>query len=623
MMLEKITLVSLKFFYALLFALLSLSMFSQEITFEWLQDNYRRKDVSIPMRDGTGLYTVIYIPVHGADRKPLLMTRTPYGCHPYDGGFPESLVTYMAEYVRAGYTIVFQDVRGRYMSQGAYENIRPLCSSCGKESEKCIDEATDSYDTVEWLLDNLSFNGNVGVTGVSYPGFYATMAALSGHPAVKAVSPQAPILDWFLGDDCHHNGVFMLLDTYFFGGSFYRECHNPITKIPSVKWNVHEPVYDFFLERKTISKVRASLNDSLDFWNRIVEHPDYDEFWRQRSLIPHLKNVKPAVLVVGGSFDSDDCFGAVNTYAVLKKKSPKTQLHFVYGPWYHGGWHDMSYSSLGDIFFGNGISKYFLSEIEYPFFRYYLENEGAKPSEVYVYPSGSRGWLVLDSWPEEDTSFEKYYLHKDGGLSKERPDDRMSYSSYVSDPSDPVPYYGSGNTRRDKKYMVADQSFIFSRSDVLSFSTEEMTDTLRLCGPVRVQLEFSSSTEDLDLVVKLIDVFPDGYQMLVRGDIFRARYRKSMTRPCPLVPGKKTGLDFTLPDVAHYILPGHKMMVQIQSSWFPLADMNPQKYVENIYRAEESDFVESEVRIYHQRNAPSAVVLPVVHESRRISDKSL
>lgn len=601
---------SYTFFWITVFLFFPIFSYSSVINDEWLSENYGKREVYITMRDGIKLFTSIYEPLDPEGGvmagRPVIITRTPYGCAPYGKGYSKTLSDYMHNFVEAKYIVVFQDVRGRYMSEGKYENVRPFRP--GKQGTE-TDEASDAYDTVEWLLGNTANNGNMGVCGVSYPGFYATMAALSGHPAIKAVSPQAPILDWYMGDDAHHNGVFMLLDTYSFGGSFYRKCDNPTKKIPSAPDRIDKDVYTFFLEKQTMRNITASLADTLEFWNQMMQHPDYDSFWQERSLIPHLKDIAPAVLVVGGTFDRDDCFGAVNTYKLIRENSPETDLHFVYGPWYHGGWHNASYSGLGRFDFGEGISEYFMDNIEYPFFRYYLEGKGESLPEVFIYPSGCCKWLEYEKWPSDDVVPTEMYFREGGILGCEIPDERKSFSAYVSDPSNPVLFYEKN--KRDKNYMVGDQRFVSERQDVLVFESEPRNDTLKLEGPVGVSLFVSASTADADFTVKLIDVHPDGYQMLVRGDVFRARYRKSFEFPGPMRPGKCENIRFTMADVAHYVLPGHKIMVQIQSTWFPLTDINPQKYVDNIYEAAPEDFVKSRIKVFHQKKAASCIVLPV------------
>lgn len=575
---------------------------------DWLEQHYSKTEVMIPMRDSIELYTSVYYPDDAADR-PILLVRTPYSCAPYGAdGWKSDLIEYMQQFLLNKYIIVYQDVRGRYMSQGDFVNVRPFNPyKTGNQT----DEASDTYDTIEWLLNNIQSNGAVGVTGMSYPGFYATMAALSGHPALKAVSPQAPILDWFKGDDVHHNGALMLIDIYSFAPYMFKSHDNPTEVDHGLPSPIGDDAYSWFLSYKTPTELTDALPDTLAFWNEILQHPNYDEYWNERSLEPHLKDIRPAILVVGGEFDTDDCYGALNTYKLIRKNSPETDLHFVYGPWPHGGWHHPDYKGLGTIEFGKALSTYFLNEIEYPFFRYYLEEEGPEPAPVYVYASGSDHWQEMTVWPSSDSEMQPLYLRDSSSLSFAAPELAESSSSYISDPSSPVPFMADPS-RRDNVYMVADQSFASTREDVLSFVSPVLDETLKLQGPIEVELDVSLTTDDADIVVKFIDVHPDGYQMLVRGEVFPLRYRDSFEYPAPVRPGEIHHLVFTMNDIAHWILPGHRMMIQIQSSWFPLVNINPQTYLENIYDAEAEDYRTSEITVYHQKDAPSRVLLPLV-----------
>ncbi|MBR5300113.1 MAG: CocE/NonD family hydrolase [Bacteroidales bacterium] len=574
---------------------------------QWLDDNYTKREVMIPMRDGVKLYTSIYTP-DDADDRPILIVRTPYSCAPYGDGWKGDLTEYMQEFLENSYIIVFQDVRGRYMSEGQFVNVRPYIP---EKSELQTDDATDTYDTIEWLVNNTDNNGSVGVTGMSYPGFYATMAALSAHPTLKAVSPQAPILDWFKGDDIHHNGALMLMDIYSFAPYMFKKHDNPVAEDHGLPSPIGENAYDWYLKMKTLPDLTAALPDTLEFWNEILQHPHYDEYWKERSLEQHLHDIKPAILVVGGSYDTDDCYGALNTYKLIRDESPETNLHFVYGPWTHGGWHQADYEGLGDIKFAKGLSSHFMKNIEYPFFRYYLEGKGKKPEPVYIATSGSDKWQTMNVWPAEELIYTPLYLNEGSVLSFDPETVENSVSSYCSDPSSPVPFV-KNPTHRESSYMVADQTFASERADVLTFTGVPQEETLRLQGPVKVDLNMSISTDDADLVIKLIDVYPDGYQMLIRMDFFPVRYRESLVEPKPAIPGDVMNLQFTMNDVAHWVLPGHRLMVQIQSSCFPLVNMNPQTYMDNIYKAAPEDYVKSDIRIYHQKDLQSRIFLPVI-----------
>ena len=574
---------------------------------QWLEQNYTKKEAMVQMRDSVSLYTSVYEPIGATDR-PVLIVRTPYSCAPYGSGWKGDLTEYMQEFLKNDYIIVFQDVRGRYMSEGEYLNIRPYIR---QKASNEIDEASDTYDTIEWILQNTDNNGSVGVTGMSYPGFYATMAALSGHPALKAVSPQAPILDWFKGDDVHHNGALMLMDIYSFAPYMFKKHENPVQEDHGLASPIGEDAYEWFLQMKTPSNLTAALPDTLKFWNEILQHPHYDSYWMDRSLEYDLHAILPAILVVGGAYDTDDCYGALNTYRLIRQNSPDTDIHFVYGPWTHGAWHHADYEGLGDVKFTKGISEDFMRDIEYPFFRYYLEGKGGKPKPVYAIASGSDSWQKMDVWPSSDMTLKPLYLTNDSSLSFDESSYESSVSSYVSDPDNPVPFMEDAS-RRDNSYMVADQRFASDRPDVLSFVSDVQEDVLKLQGPVKVDMNLSVSTDDADLVVKLIDVYPDGYQMLIRGDVFPVRYREGFNAPKPATPGEVMNIQFTMNDVAHWVQPGHRLMVQIQSSWFPLVNMNPQKFMDNIYMAKPEDYQKSEVTIYHQKDLQSRILLPVM-----------
>lgn len=593
--------------YVLLLAVMCSCCNDIVIDEKWLEDNYSKTEAMVTMRDGVKLYTSVYQPVDSDDR-PVLLVRTPYSCAPYGDGWKGDLTEYMTEFLRNKYILVFQDVRGRYMSEGEYENVRPYNPD---KSGNEIDEASDTYDTIEWLLANTDNNGSVGVTGMSYPGFYATMAALSGHPALKAVSPQAPILDWFKGDDVHHNGALMLMDIYSFAPYMFKKHDNPVEEDHGLPSPIGPDAYSWFLDKLTPANLTAALPDTLQFWNEILAHPDYDGYWKERSLEPYLKDIEPAILVVGGEFDTDDCYGALNTYKLIRENSPQTDLHFVYGPWTHGGWHNSDYEGLGDRKFGKNLSIYFMEKIEYPFFRYYLEGKGKRPEPVYLFASGSEEWQVMEKWPADGIDYTPLYLSENSSLSFDQPLELQSSATYISDPLSPVPFMEDAS-RRNNAYMVADQTFASLRSDVLTYTSPVIEETLKLHGPLQVRLDLAISSEDADIVVKFIDVHPDGYQMLVRGDVIPIRYRHGYDCPVKANPGEIVHLEFKMNDIAHWILPGHKMMIQVQSTWFPLVNLNPQTYLTNIYEADREDYISSEITIYHQKDAPSHIVLPIL-----------
>ena len=585
------------------------------LTDAWLQAHYTKQEVYIPMRDGVRLHTSVYEPLDTLSH-PVILLRTPYGVGPYGDKFASSLGTWMRMFSLNGYIIVFQSVRGTYLSEGEYENIRPL--KPGDASWTQADEATDTYDTVEWLLKNTRTNGAVGVKGVSYPGFYATLAGLCGHPAVKAVSPQAPVTDWWRGDDVHHNGVRML-DMYTFAASFFRVREKPSENGPESLVRIDRDIYSYYRQFPDFQSLTSNLGERVPFWDEMLQHPDYDEWWQERNVANRLYGVKPAVLVVGGNYDTDDCYGAIETYTALRRQSPQTEAYFVYGPWSHGGWRDSKFSGLGDSYFGEGSTDYFMEEIEYPFFAWYLEGKGTPPARVNVLPSRAltKGttydtqpdWHTYSDWPVEGLVEQRYYLDRRFLFDSSCPPKVRRSRNYVSDPDNPVPYMEKLTNGRSKNYMAADQRFAENRPDVLTYRGGLLEKEVIAEGPVRVHLDVTLSTTDADFIVKIIDERPDGYQMLVRGDAFRARYRNSMSDPAPARPCKRTAIDFTLNDIAHIFQKGHRIVVQVQSSWYPVMAMSPQFFQKNPYTVPASDYKTCRIKVYND----SWIGLPVIN----------
>jgi len=568
-----------------------------------MAEHYTKREEMVPMRDGVRLHTAIYEPVaeafakdadpsewDGAEPRPILMTRTPFSLKPYGKGFRKHIKDDQRNFVRAGYIIVYQSVRGRYLSEGEFVNVRPVGGS--------VDETTDTSDTCDWLLSHTSNNGRIGVRGMSYPGFYATMAAISGHPAIRAVSPQAPVTDWYMGDDAHHNGALMLADMHSFGAKFFRSRKSPsIRTLPAVT-KVEGDIYEHFLGKGTIRKMLEPFDSRTPFWEDLRSHKDYDGFWKERAATRHLRDIKPAMLFVGGTYDAEDAYGPVACWRSMRNQSPETEAHLVLGPWCHGGWLFDDYDHLDGAWFGTCLSDTFLDTIEWPFFRRHLEGkgEGLKsavltiPSFAKRYvPGGKRNFFPPvrrhDVWPPEGTVAAKLHLEQGGTLSCTRPS--SGKETFASDPSDPVPYRADSSAWRNPAYMAADQRFLSHRSDVLSFWSAPLRKTMRLAGPLRATISVETDATDLDVIVKLVDVRPDGYQMLVRGDVMPARYRDGFEHPKPTRPGEPMTLDFTMTDIVHDVLPGHRLMVQVQASCFPLIAMNPQHFVENQYEAEE------------------------------------
>jgi len=586
----------------------------------------------------------MYIPKDSSEKHPILFNRTPYSCNPYgeDKFNPRIYESYWINYLKKGYIIAIEDVRGRYMSEGQFEDVRPF--NPNKKGTE-FDEASDTYDAIDWMINNIPGNNKrVGVFGISYPGFYSTEAALSGHPALKAVSPQAPVTDWFQGDDFHHNGAFFQMDAFSFYSGFGKPRPVPTTS-GSGGFDIPTPDnYDFYLRTGALKNFTRIMGDSIAFWKDLMSHPNYDDWWKARNARNFVTNVKPAMLVVGGLFDAEDCFGAWNLYKAIEQKSPTTDNRLVMGPWFHGGWGGRSDGTyMGNIRFGAKTSEYYQRNIEIPFFDFYLRLKGTVHdiAEANVFFSGENKWRRLETWPLTGVEYKNLYLKCSGVLSFEntsnffKPEDRPKrpacYMEYVSDPAHPVPYTEDVHMGRTREYMTDDQRFASRRTDVLTYSTGVLEADLTLGGPLVADLMASISTTDADFVVKLIDVFPDdfkydttqygkgnglsypmgGYQMLVRGEIMRGKFRNSFAKPEPFVPGQVTEVKYTLPDVAHTFKKGHKLMIQIQSSWFPLADRNPQTFTD-IYHCDDKDFQKSTIRIYNDAQNQSKIILPII-----------
>jgi uncharacterized protein len=621
--------------YILTLALLiTIRINAQTINKDWVLQNYTKKEMMITMRDGIKLFTTVYAPKNNVEKHPFLMIRTPYSCAPYGVDKFQSRLWefHWREYLKEGYIFVIQDVRGRWMSEGKFVDVRPF--NVNKKTKKDIDEASDTYDAVDWLVKNIpNNNGNVGLFGTSYPGFYSTMAAASGHPAIKAVSPQAPVTEWFLGDDFHHNGVFMLADAFNFYSGFGQPRPKP-TNIGPVGFKYYTADnYKFYLETGAIKNFTKLMGDSITFWNDLMNHPNYDAWWKERDARVACKNIKPAMLTVGGLFDAEDCYGAWNLYKAIEKQSPTTNNKIVMGPWYHGGWSKSDGSYLGNIRFASKTSTYFQNNIELPFFNYYLKGKGSidKLAEATVFFTGENKWRDLESWPSKNVIQTPLYFNTNNSLSFTKPQLAINSTSYISNPKTPVPYTEDVLDNRTREYMTDDQRFASRRSDVITFKTPVLDADLTLAGTVIANLMVSITTTDADFVVKVIDVFPDGfvydtliygkgnnknylmdsYEMLVRGEIMRGRYRNSFEKPEAFEPNKITNVKFELPDIAHTFIKGHRLMIQVQSSWFPIADRNPQQFVD-IYHCNDADFIESKITLQHNTDNASCIILPVL-----------
>lgn len=582
-----------------------------------VREQYTKYEYQVSMRDGVRLFTAVYLPKNVDEKYPILLRRSPYSCKPYGvDQYPDKLGP-SELLAKSGYIFVFQDVRGRWMSEGELENMRPHLVE--KRGPRDVDESSDTYDTIEWLLKNVSgHNGRVGQWGVSYPGFYTSCGMIDAHPALKASSPQAPICDWFIGDDWHHHGALQLTHVFNFMANFGRPRPEPTKKIDFKFDHAMRDGYRFFLEMGPLKNADAKhFKGEVAYWNEVMRHGVYDDFWKARNLRPHLKNIKPAVLTVGGWFDAENLFGALETYRSVERQSPESANTIVMGPWIHGGWSGGDGATVGDISFAAKTGEFYREKIEFPFFEHYLKDKGdGRRPEAWMFQTGTNQWRRYDAWPPQNAQARVLYLRSGEKLSWEPPpvaEQDRGYDEYLSDPRRPVPFMERIETIMSPEYMTSDQRFASRRPDVLVYQTDVLETDLAVAGPIEVELHVATSGTDADWVVKVIDVLPDdlpdpnpnprnvrlgGYQQLVRGDIFRGKFRESFENPKPFESNEPTVVKFTLQDVCHVFRPGHRLMVQIQSSWFPLFDRNPQKFVD-IYTADERDFQAATQRVYH------------------------
>ncbi len=578
----------------------------------------------VPMRDGTRLFTAIYIPTQPG-RFPILMERTPYSCSPYgESNFPSRLGP-NSKLLREPYIFVYQDVRGRYRSEGQFEEMTPAIDD---KKGKQTDESSDTYDTIDWLLKSIeNNNGSVGIYGISYPGFYASASLPNAHPALKAVSPQAPVTDEFIGDDAYHNGAFFLMDNFDFTTYFEGERIDSGRRYKAIFELNFADAYEYFLHLGPIKNTNNKnlFNHKSKIWDEYLSHDVYDNYWKARNIRTHLKDVKPAVLVVGGWFDAEDMFGALHTYQAIENQTTANNSRLLMGPWTHGAWAAPQWTKFGTYEFGENVNKYF-EQVETDFFNFYLKNKSAVTlAEATIFETGTNQWKTYPTWPPRNLKKTNFYFSSNGGLSTAAPKDISGADEYQSDPSNPVPYTNGKFNSRNNEYLVEDQRFAAARPDVLVYQTDTLLSDLLVTGRIRANLYLSTSGTDVDIIVKIIDVQPEiasgmdkqagqnakgGFQRLVRAEVFRGKFRNSYEKPEPFKPGEIDNISFELNDIAHKFKRGHRIMVQIQSSWFPLVDRNPQTFV-NIPTAEESDFQKARVRIFRQKANPSSIELPV------------
>lgn len=599
------------------------SLFGQGI--EYVKANYTKFEFRIPMRDGKRLFTAVYVPKDASKTYPIMLLRTPYSLKPYGVDQYRTDLGPSPLFGKSGYIFAYQDVRGRHRSEGEWVNMRPFLTAPSDGT----DESTDTWDTIEWLVKNLSLNnGKVGLSGISYPGFYTDAGMINAHPALVACSPQAPIVDWFIGDDWHHNGAFQLSHLVGFIDTVGYPWNDPNQKVDTPEIDSPDG-YDFLLKLGTLTNIGARYKKSdLPYWKELMAHGTYDDYWKARNVRPHLKNIRPAVLTVGGWFDAENLFGAVETYRNVETNSVGTKNFLVMGPWSHGGWSRGDGETLGDLRFNSKTGLHFREQIEFPFFEQMLKGEG-KPNhpEAWVFETGTNVWRKYENWPPKSAVRKSLYLHAGGKIANEPPtetDAASAFDEYPSDPARPVPYVEKIVKRMPGDYMTADQRHASRRPDVLVYTSDVLESDQVISGPIEVELNVSTSGTDSDWVVKLIDVYPNdfpdptenptgvkmgGYQQLVRGDLFRGRFRKSFEKPEAFTPNRPDVVKFTMPDVCHAFRPGHRIMIQIHSSWFPLFDRNPQTFVD-IATAKDSDFQKANQRVYRTSSMASRITFP-------------
>ncbi len=609
-----------------------------------VRENYSKFEYRIPMRDGVKLFTSVYIPkdVFTGDKTyPIMMTRTPYNVRPYGADQYRDNLGPSVLFAREKFIFVYQDVRGRFMSEGDFTILRPHKPI--KKGSQDTDESTDTYDTIEWLVKNVPGHiPKVGIWGISAPGFYATAGMIDAHPALVAVSPQAPVTDYYLGDDVYHNGAFMLAHRFRFYQGFRPRIGDPARPAETVPLDYGTPDgYEFFLNLGGLANADEKyFKRAHPYWTLNVEHTTYDDVWQSRAIWQYLKGIKPAVMLVGGWFDNQDLQGPLRQFEFMQKNTPPPVDMLVMGPWTHGGFARGDGDRVGNINFGSKTGLYFREKIELPFFLYHLKGKGdGKFPKAWIFETGVNQWRQFDVWPPRNVQAKTVFLDENGKLSWQQPS-KIAYDEYLSDPNKPVPYIGHIVMGMRADYMTEDQRFAAERPDVLVYKSEVLDHDVTVLGPISVDLKVATTGSDSDFVVKLIDVYPGdypdynsppapplppgappraepantirmgGYQQLVRGEPFRGKFRKGFQQPVPFEPGQPDRIAFRMPDIAHTFRPGHRIMIQIQSSWFPLTDRNPQKFMD-IPKALSTDFIKAFERIYYGGADGSRIHLPI------------
>lgn len=607
---------------------------------QYIREHYDKREVRIPMRDGIKLFTSIYTPKAKSQKYPILLNRTPYTVAPYGEDKYKTSLGPNTLFAREGYIFVYQDVRGRWMSEGSFEDVRP---DIANNTPQQTDESTDAYDTIDWLVKNVeNNNGRVGTWGISYPGFYTSAGSIDSHPALKACSPQAPVSDWFRGDDVQHNGALFLAQNWSFFRNFGQPRPVPTSSDDYLRpWKGRQTPdgYNTFLEAGGLKEVadeyEKGLGLRIKFWDEAMAHPNYDQFWQDRNILPKLRNIKCATMTVGGWYDNEDLYGALRTYQHIERQNPGIYNVLVVGPWFHGGWERSEGDWLGTAYFGTKTSTYYQSDIELPFFDHFLKDKGdiSRIKEVNLFDTGSHEWRAFNNYEPTNGKDTALYLAPNGKLTFDRPKTASGYDEYVSDPWNPVPYTQKITFNYPRDFMTEDQRFAATRPDVLVYQTDPLTEDVTVAGDIKPSLFVSSSGTDSDFVVKLIDVFPDnyafpegvkppetsafsvfqpgGYQMLLRGEPMPARFRSGFEKPVPLRPNVAVPLSFDMPGIMHTFKKGHRIMVQIQSTWFPLVARNPQKFVTNYKQSTAADFQKATERVYYGGKTQSAIILPL------------
>lgn len=587
---------------------------------EYTKAHYTKFDYRIPMRDGVKLFTSVYVPKDATQQYPILIQRTPYSVAPYGIDNYRPFVGPSDLFTKEGFIVVYQDVRGRYLSEGTFIDVPPHKTTFS--GPKDADESTDTYDTIDWLVKNISNNnGRVGIWGISYPGFYAAYSLMGSHPALKAASPQAPMGDVGNGDDAYHNGAFHLSGNFGFYTGFKPRGPEPERPQRTAGFDYGTgDQYAFYLRMGSLANANEKyLKHQNIYWDDILKHDTYDEYWASRAQAPHMKNTTPSIMFVGGWFDAEDLAGPVKLFRAVKENGPKAPETLVMGPWLHGGWSRADGDRLGNLNFNSKTGEFYREKIEFPFFLQNLKAKGdglkasanAKVPEAYVFETGLNEWVRFENWPPANSAEKTLYLDGSGKLVWQTPAAK-GFDEYVSDPARPVPLIGEIGPGFPGDYMTYDQRFASARTDVLSYETEPLDHDVTIAGPISPKLSVSTTGTDSDFVVKLIDVYPDdypdpapnpkgihmgGYEQMVRGEPFRGKFRNSMSKPEPFTPGQQAKVEFVMPDVCHTFRPGHRIMVQIQSTWFPLVDRNPQQFM-SIPLAKNSDFKKATERVY-------------------------